>query len=184
MKCKNCNSEDVRIIDNEGLEQPDKAQGRIDSEIYATIKCDACMCKSRIVGDILWRGDSLLPSDMGLTISNIINQDGDIATDGEVIDQIVKYLESQGLYTERILTDKQKEVVAFNTQNTKRKDCVIFFWQDKSGRGESCQMTLRAVLEYGRGCTSYDGKKLTKWAKTADVGDVWENESSSYRRIS
>lgn len=117
---------------------------------------------------------------MGLAISNIINQDGDIVTDGEVIDQIADYLKSQGLFTERILTDREKEAMAFNEgmKNKKRKDCVIFFWQDKSGRGESCQMTLRAVLE------NLHGKNVKKWAKTADVGDVWENNSESYRRIS
>lgn len=38
---------------------------------------------------------------LGADLSDIINQDGDVATDGEVIDQIVAYLKKEKLYKER-----------------------------------------------------------------------------------
>lgn len=38
---------------------------------------------------------------IGLELSNIINQDGDDITDGECIDSIVNYLRNLGIYVER-----------------------------------------------------------------------------------
>ena len=38
---------------------------------------------------------------IGIDISNIINQDGDIITDGQCIDLIVEYLKKLNIYYER-----------------------------------------------------------------------------------
>lgn len=48
-------------------------------------------------------GDSFITvQDLGEAISDIINQDGDTYTDGEVVDQIVDLLKKHNLYTERV----------------------------------------------------------------------------------
>ena len=39
---------------------------------------------------------------IGKDLSEIINQDGDDISDGEVVDQIIDYLKSKNIYTERI----------------------------------------------------------------------------------
>lgn len=40
--------------------------------------------------------------DLGLKISELINQDGDDKSDGEVIDEIVKLLQAYKLYIPRV----------------------------------------------------------------------------------
>jgi hypothetical protein len=57
-----------------------------------------------------------------------------------------------------------------------------FFWRDKSGRGETGNTTLEQIKQWGNGLENYDGEKLIKWAKRADIGDVWENETNFYTR--
>lgn len=48
--------------------------------------------------DIAWK---MVLQDIGDNISDIINQDGDSKTDGEVIDEIVDLLKKHNLYKER-----------------------------------------------------------------------------------
>ena len=38
---------------------------------------------------------------VGEDLSKIINQDGDDATDGEVLDEVIKYLQELNIYKER-----------------------------------------------------------------------------------
>ena len=59
-------------------------------------------------GDTYWRkirnnlASLTTVQGLGKQISNIINQDGDEYTDGEVIDQIVDLLRLHNLYTKRV----------------------------------------------------------------------------------
>lgn len=59
-----------------------------------------------------------------------------------------------------------------------------FFWKDKTGRGLTNTLPLGVIRADTTTDTNYDGKKLRKWAKNAEIGEVWENESEHYTRIS
>ena len=60
---------------------------------------------------------------------------------------------------------------------------IIFFWKDKSGRGESSNnITLDMMLEINDEI-NWDGEDLKEWAEDAEVGDEWENSTDKYVRI-
>lgn len=60
----------------------------------------------------------------------------------------------------------------------------MFLWKDKTGRGLTNTLPLGVIRADTTTDTNYDGKKLRKWAKNAEIGEVWENESEHYTRIS
>lgn len=57
-----------------------------------------------------------------------------------------------------------------------------FFWKDKSGRGFTQTFSLNAIRAGGNE-RSWDDEPLKKWAREAEVGDVWENATDHYTRI-
>lgn len=57
----------------------------------------------------------------------------------------------------------------------------IFFYQDTSGRGFSCQVAQENLPENEY---NEDDTSLRLWAKHAEIGETWQSDTDKYTRIS
>jgi len=62
-----------------------------------------------------------------------------------------------------------------------KAEAKLFFWKDKSGRGQSGPVTLAGILNTADDDeVNYDDIKLAEWAESAEQGEEWENSTDHY----
>ena len=56
----------------------------------------------------------------------------------------------------------------------------LFFWKDKSGRGDTATDIPLDNILLMENDTNWDGDELHEWTENAEQGDEWENASDKY----